>query len=117
MRKNPADGHAGDLETGSMMVVRPDLVHVELAGEQSGENQERLKNIPDVDTGIWWDARYPNHYAGDASIPSKEAAELLLEHRAGLLADLVRIMKQNDDVLELQERFFREAGEPLNTDQ
>jgi len=117
LREISDDGHAGDLETGMMQVARPDLVHEELAGEQSGADQKRLDEIPHAYTGIWWYARYPNHYAGDASIPSKAAAELLIEHRADLLADLVRVLKQNDDVMELQNRFYREAEQPLNTDQ
>jgi creatinine amidohydrolase len=117
LRKFPWDSHAGDLETGMMLEVRPDIVHVDRAGEQSGADQARLSAVPNISTGIWWYARYPNHYAGDATNPSQEAAALLLEHNIELLAELVRTLKQNDDILELQDRFFREAEQPLNTEQ
>ena len=117
LRKFPWDSHAGDLETGMMLNVRPDLVHVDRAGEQSGADQARLSNIPNGYTGIWWYARYPNHYAGDATDPSREAAALLLEHHIELLAELVRTLKQNDDILELQDRFFQEAERPIDTKQ
>ncbi len=117
LRNYPVDSLAGDLETGMMMATRPDLVHTELAGTQSGEDLGRLNDIPDIYTAIWWYSRYPNHYAGDATKPSPEAAELLLEHRAELLARLIRNLKQNDDILKLQERFFEEAEQPLNTGQ
>jgi len=117
LRNYPEDSHAGDLETGMMMVARPDLVHAELAGTQSGEDQGRLNDIPDMYTAIWWYSKYPNHYAGDATNPSREAAAILIEHRAELLARLIRNLKQNDDILRLQERFFEEAEQPLNTGQ
>jgi len=117
LREISSDGHAGDLETGMVQVIRPDLVHAERAGEQSGEDQQRLSDIPTSHTGIWWYASFPNHYAGNGSIPSKEAAGLLLEDRAVQLADLISVLKQNNDILELQDRFYKESAQPLETEQ
>jgi len=117
LRKNPAGGHAGDMETGMMLNIRPDLFHKERVGEQSGENLDRLKDVPYAYTGIWWYARYPNHYAGDASIPSTEAGELMLSMQASQLIELIRILKENNDILDLQNLFFKDSKNPLNTEQ
>ncbi|MFC2115429.1 creatininase family protein [Bacteroidota bacterium] len=115
LRNYHFDHHAGDLETGMMQVVRPDLVDEDHLGEESGVDQERLKAIPHASTGLDWYASFPNHYAGDAREPSKEAAEILIQHRADLLSDLIRVLKTNDDILDLQNQFYREAEDPLST--
>ncbi len=75
--KTPFDMHAGEVETSNMLIARPDLVHQERAGQQSGADQHR-QNLPgSVYTGIWWYARFPNHYAGDASAANKSWASLI----------------------------------------
>ena len=73
--KTPFDMHGGEVETSNMLIARPDLVHQDRAGQQSGADQHR-QNLPgSVYTGIWWYARFPNHYAGDASAANKELGE------------------------------------------
>ena len=50
-----------------MLVARPDLVHMDQAASESGADRHRL-NLPDgVYTGIWWYARFPDHYSGVGS--------------------------------------------------
>ncbi len=44
---------------------------------------ERL-SIPEVYTAIWWYASYPNHYAGDGSVATRELGQVLTEQRAGV---------------------------------
>ncbi len=58
------DEHAGERETSVLLYLRPDLVKMDSASNESGANQRRL-NIPNVYTAIWWYADYPNHYAGE----------------------------------------------------
>ena len=60
--KPGADGHAGEAEMSNVMSSRPGLVHPERAAEESGADLDRLKLPPGVYTGIWWYAKYPNHY-------------------------------------------------------
>jgi len=55
------DYHAGENETSNTMVSRPNLVHIERAATESGDDQKRLRLPEDVYTGIWWYARFPNH--------------------------------------------------------
>src|SRR5213078_4962098 len=65
------DYHAGENETSNTMVSRPDLVHVERAATESGIDQKRVHLPEDVYTGIWWYARFPNHYSGDGSVATR----------------------------------------------
>src|SRR5437762_50841 len=68
-KSDPAtDMHAGESETSMSMIARPDLVHLDRAPQESGVDQGRLKGLPDgLYTGIWWYARFPNHYAGEGA--------------------------------------------------
>src|ERR1700682_3892379 len=63
-KKTSIDMHAGESETSKMMISRPDTVHLDRATAESGADQHH-QNLPqDVYTGIWWYARFPNHYSG-----------------------------------------------------
>jgi creatinine amidohydrolase len=117
LRKTTLDGHAGEEETSAMLAHRPDLVHLERAGQQSGEDQKRLSNLKHAYTGIWWYASQPNHYRGDGSYGSKELGELLLKSEAGLLAEMIRSVKEDTVTLELQKQFFADSERPLKTKQ
>ncbi|MBN1996174.1 creatininase family protein [candidate division KSB1 bacterium] len=116
LRKTTTGGHADETETSMMIAHRPDLVYQDRAGQQSGEDQNRL-NIPHGYTGIWWYAKYPNHYAGDGSYASKEIGELILNQEANQLVELIKYLKNDDTVLKLQQKFYKEAADPLKTKQ
>lgn len=117
LRTTDYGGHADEVETSTIKVIRPDLVHEDLASSQSGKNQDRLAGLPYAYTGIWWYASYPNHYAGDGSTPNQEIGELGLKSRANQLAELIRALKQEDSVKKLQDMFYTESESPLETDQ
>jgi len=117
LRKTTTGGHADETETSMMIAHRPDLVHLERGKDQSGENLERLDHLEYGYTGIWWYARYPNHYAGDGSEANPEIGNLLMDSRAGQLAELIRILKKDNTILELQNRFFEESKNPIETEQ
>jgi creatinine amidohydrolase len=117
LKESKSGGHAGETETSTMQVSRPDLVHKDRAKDQSGEDQARLKHIPANFTGIFWYARYPNHYAGDGSYAKPELGELLINSEANQLADLIKILKKDDTILDLQKRFYNESKNPLKTKQ
>jgi creatinine amidohydrolase len=110
MRKSdPAgDQHAGERETSTLLYLRPDLVQMERAGAESGANQKRL-SIPDVYTGIWWYAGYPNHYAGEGAAATREFGELVTEARLESLRNALRAVKGDKDAPALQKEFFERA--------
>ncbi len=113
LKKATVDGHAGEEETSMMFVIRPDLVDQKAITSQSGLNQKRLDKMPFGYTGIWWYANYPNHYASDVAQPDKRLGELLLESESGQLAELIRYLKVNKTVEELQEEFQKRADDPV----
>jgi creatinine amidohydrolase len=113
----PFDFHGGELESSTMMAHRPDLVHAERAASQSGEDQKRLEHLPFSYTGIWWYARFPNHYAGDGTNANAELGELIINSRVSQLVELLRVVKADDRILELQNRFFDESDDPFKTPQ
>ncbi|HDQ44038.1 MAG TPA: creatininase family protein [bacterium] len=113
LRATATDGHAGETETSMMLAHRPDLVHLDRCRDEPGEDRNRLSGLPYADTGIWWYARFPNHYAGDGSEAKEEIGDLILDSGAGQLAELIRILKQDDRILELQDRFYEAAGAPI----
>ena len=117
LRKTPVDMHAGEVETSTVLAHRPDIAHPERAREQSGADQARLEGLKDAYTAIWWYARFPNHYAGDGSPANAELGNLVLDNQADQLAAMIRAVKADTKVLELQQRFFDEAEKPLQTPQ
>jgi creatinine amidohydrolase len=118
MRQLPAKGgHADEIETSKMHFVRPDLLKADQAASLSGSNQARLADFPNQYTGIWWYAQYPNHYAGDGSKSSPELGKLLLESDADQLIQLINKVKRSNKIEDLQNQFYRDAENPLNTKQ
>jgi creatinine amidohydrolase len=115
MKPGP-DGHAGQTETSRMMVINPALVHMDKVGLQSGENLNRITNLQG-NTSIWWYARYPNHYAGEASSSSKELGKLLIDDEVDQVAKFLKQVKENESVIKLQDMFYKDAENPMNTKQ
>lgn len=117
MRKTTMEMHAGEGETSTMMAHHPALAHPERAKQQSGEDQARLKGIEGVYTAIWWYARFPNHYAGDGSPATSALGEAMIQAQVAQLVNVLKQVKGDDRILELQERFYSEAEKPLATGQ
>jgi creatinine amidohydrolase len=124
MRKEPAgrppvtsklDGHAAESETSRVMVSRPDLVHLERAGAESGENLARQDLPEGVTTPISWYARYPNHYAGNAAAANRALGEFDMKAAAARLVNVIRAVKADNVSLRLQNEFFDRADRPLET--
>jgi creatinine amidohydrolase len=111
------DFHAGEGETSRTMVARPDLVHLDRAKNESGADQARQKLPDSLYTGIWWYARFPNHYAGDGSAASKELGEFDTKMAISDLIAAIRAVKADTEGLKLQKQFFEEATHPLDTKQ
>jgi len=114
MRKSTTGGHADEVETSTMMVVRPDLVKQDRVNKESGSDQNRLQ-IPYAYTGIWWYAKYPNHYAGDAKDANPELGEVTLGGQVQQLLEVIRAVKADQATLRLQNEFYKEREAPLGT--
>ncbi len=109
------DGHAGPGETSMMLALRPDLVDMtRIPTDGEGRARGRLDALRDagVQTGIWWYADHPTHYAGDAAHGSAAAGEQILDAIAQSIAHAVRAIKADDAARPLQDAFFAAAQAP-----
>jgi creatinine amidohydrolase len=105
-RSDPAgDMHAGERETSTLLYLRPDLVKMDRASEESGENQKRLA-LPDLYAAIWWYAGFPNHYAGEGAKATRELGQVLTEAQIAALVRALRTAKTDTKSLELQNEYF-----------
>ena len=113
LKKAKTDGHAGEEETSMMYYLRPDLVDIQAINSESGLNQRRLEKLPYGYTGIWWYAEYPNHYASDVAPYNKRLGELLFQSSADQLAELIKFLKTDDSIRQLQDEFYKRSENPL----
>lgn len=115
--KTKVDQHAGESETAHTMISRPDLVHLDRARQESGADLNRLDLPRNVYTGIWWYARFPDHYAGEGSAANRELGEFDMNAWAAEIADAIRAVRADDVGPRLQQEFFDRTLEPVKTKQ
>ncbi|MBC7671768.1 MAG: creatininase family protein [Polaromonas sp.] len=108
------DMHAGESETSMSMIARPDLVHLERASQESGGDQARLKLPNGLYTAIWWYARFPNHYAGDGAVASRELGEFGMKTWINAIVQAIRAVKADQESLRLQNQFHERSKHPLD---
>lgn len=117
-RSNPqTDMHAGESETSVSLIARPDLVHLDRASQESGADQARLRLPEGLYTGIWWYARFPNHYAGEGGVASRELGEFETKTWIAAIVRSIRAVKADQESLRLQREFSERSKHPLDTPQ
>jgi creatinine amidohydrolase len=117
-KSDPAtDMHAGESETSVSMIARPDLVHLDRAPQESGADQARVQLPNGVYTGIWWYARFPNHYAGEGAVASRELGEFEAKTWINGIVQAIRAVKADQESLRLQNQFYEQSRHPLDTRQ
>lgn len=111
------DMHAGESETAHTLVTAPGLVRMDRAQSESGADQARL-HLPDgLYTGIWWYARFPNHYSGDGSLATKALGDYDIKAQTAAIADVIKAVKADNESMKLQQQFYDDAKHPLDTKQ
>ena len=115
--KDKLDMHAGESETSNTLVSRPDLVHMDRANQESGADLHRQNLPPGVYTGIWWYARFPNHYSGNGALATKELGEYDMKAWEDGIANVIKAVKADQVSLQLQNEFYKDAEHPLDTKQ
>src|SRR5713226_9684156 len=114
-KKDTVDMHGGESETSHTMISRPDLVHMDRVQNDSGKDLAR-QNLPsDVYTGIWWYARFPNHYSGDASAANKALGVFDEKSLVENVVAAIKAIKADQVSLRLQNEFYEESTHPLDT--
>ena len=117
LKTDKLDMHAGQSETSNTMISRPDLVHLDRAKQESGADQKHDPLPETVYTGIWWYARFPDHYSGDGSIASKELGEAGMNNWIATIESAIRAVKADDASLKLQNEFYEKSHHPIDTKQ
>ena len=113
-----ADSHAGEGEMSNVMAHRPDLVHPERASTESGADLNRLSSLPsNVYVGIWWYAKFPNHYQGDASKANAARGTAMAQMRIDTLVKSIKAIKEDTITLRLQKEYFDQIDHPVDTKQ
>jgi creatinine amidohydrolase len=115
--KAGADGHGGEGEIANVLVSRPGLAHPDRSPSQSGADQKRLDLPTGLYTGIWWYARFPNHYGGDSAGATQARGEALTKMRIDAIANVIRAVKADETAPRLQREFFEAAKNPNATRQ
>ena len=114
-KKTTNDMHAGEQETSEMLIVRPDLVHLDRANQESGADQARLKLPDNLYTAIWWYSSFPFHYSGDGAAARRELGEYDMDAWTAAVQNAIRVVKADKESLRLQNEFFEKAKHPLDT--
>ena len=104
--------HAGEVETSTTMVSHPEVVHLDRARSESGADLGRQKLPDNLYTGIWWYARFPNHYSGDGSVANPEMGQYKMSGWIDGIVKSIRAVKAGES-LKLQNEFFEKAAHPL----
>jgi len=111
------DYHAGENETSNTLYTHPELTHIDRAKRESGGDQKR-QNLPEfLYTGIWWYARFPEHYSGDGSVATKELGEWNVQGWVSTIVEAIRAVKADDASLRIQNEFYEKSKHPLDTKQ
>ncbi|MGA2427890.1 MAG: creatininase family protein [Candidatus Acidiferrum sp.] len=109
------DYHAGENESSNLLYTHPELAHIDRAAGESGADQKR-ENLPEeLYTGIWWYARFPNHYSGDGSVATRELGEWNVKNWVEAIVECIRAVKADDVSLKLQNEFYEKSKHPLDT--
>ena len=109
------DGHAGPGETSMILKIRPDLVLMDqIPANDEGKTLNRLQALREagVQTGIWWYADHPTHYASDARTATDDAGDRLLGAMAHAVARAIRAIKADTEAKRLQDEFFAASTAP-----
>jgi creatinine amidohydrolase len=102
------DEHAGEMETSLMLAIAPDLVDQAAIQPGGGLELKRLAALEEARlySAVQWYANYPDHYSGQAEFATAAKGEYLLQGVAQGLAKMIRLVKEDEQSLALQEEFF-----------
>jgi creatinine amidohydrolase len=109
------DYHAGENESSNLLYSHPELARIDRAKTESGADEKRQSLPENLYTGIWWYARFPNHYSGDGSVATKELGEWNMKNWVDAIVECIRAVKADDVSLKLQNEFYEKSKHPLDT--
>src|SRR5260370_41613948 len=89
------------------------LVHLDRAKDESGADLKR-QNLPEnLYTGIWWYARFPNHYSSDGSVATQELGQWNMKGWIDSIVECIRSVKADEASLKIQNEVYETSKHPL----
>ncbi|MBN1580081.1 MAG: creatininase family protein [Anaerolineae bacterium] len=109
--ETPLHGHACECETSVSLANHPHLVKMARVPAEPANPLNRMEALPPTFAGIGWYSNYPDHYAGDARVATKEKGEKLRQLQIDFLAAYIAAVKADQVLPGLEKEFFgRERG-------
>lgn len=100
-------GHADEWESSELLHIRPDLVHLEAAGDKEWLPQDRLDHLPHTYTPMDWFSRQPDLTRGAPGHATAEKGRIFWEHQIQSLAAIVKAIKEDEVAAALYQEFNR----------
>jgi creatinine amidohydrolase len=104
--ETPLHGHACECETSISLANHPELVKMERVPAQPGDPLGRLSGLKGSYSGIWWYADFPEHYAGDARLASREKGLKLRQIQVDAFSRFIAAVKADQVTPALEAEFF-----------
>jgi len=104
--------HGGNYETSIILALAEQLVKMDRVDESGIKSHGKLDHLGDIYTSIWWYAKHPSHFAGNPYNANKEAGEAIIEMSAKIIARHLRLIKEDDVAVQLQNEFFVKCEDP-----
>ena len=112
-------GHADEWETGEVLHIRPDLVHLEKVRNKTWTAEDRLSHLPHTYTPMDWFSRQPDLMRGEPGPSTAEKGRKFLAHQVEQMASIVKAIKEDKVAGQLyreyNERTYRHPGTPTKT--
>lgn len=102
------DMHGGEKETSVLLYIKPEVVKKDRATQESGADQKRHYLPSNLYTGIWWYARFPNHYAGQGEVATPKLGKIITDNVVRSLVESIKAVKADQTTLKLQEAYYNE---------
>jgi creatinine amidohydrolase len=101
-----APGHACEWETSLSLAINPTLVKMDKIPANPADALNRMKDLPNTNTGIGWYSNYPEQYAGDARLASIEKGKAILDLHVNNFTKYISAVKKDEVVPFLNKEFF-----------
>ena len=107
-------GHADMMETSEIMYTHPDTIHMETLIKEECYPQLRNEFLAEngIFTAIGWYGNHPEHIAGNPETASAIKGEYLTNMYIDNLAKAIKIIKEDNISLKLQEEFYNKRNKP-----
>lgn len=103
---------AAECETSISLANHEHLVKMDRVPDAGGTALRRMQDLPRTFTGVGWYSDYPEHYAGDARVATREKGVILRDLVVDSLAEYLAAVKKDEVVPSLNREFFtRVRGE------